>query len=70
MKERLLREKNKKVMTIQEKVEYLKQHSEKHIRNERIIRKKLKASKAISKDNDRERKIVIKEKLSQDNRPR
>jgi hypothetical protein len=49
LKERLLREKNKKVMTTNEKVEYLKKHSEKHLRNERIIRKKLSTSKAISK---------------------
>lgn len=61
-----MREKNKKVMSNTEKVEFLKRQSDKKLKNERIIRKKLKASKAISKENDRERKIVIKEKLSQD----
>jgi hypothetical protein len=52
------------MMSTAEKVEFLKRQSEKKMNNERIIRKKLKASKAISKENDRERKIIIKEKLS------
>jgi hypothetical protein len=52
LKERLLREKNQKAMSPREKVDYLKKRSEKQMRNERIIRKKLKASKAISKENE------------------
>ena len=45
----------------------MKKKSEKHLKNERIIKKKLKYSKAISKD-DREKKIIIREKNSQDTR--